>query len=231
MARTRSLSNLLSDVRKRADIERMTDRHPDSDLTRYINESIQALREIVSRAGHEYYLTSTTGTVSSETIALPSDFVRMHALFITVSGYEYQLEPYEQREDPFYRDDPITPWNPGYPASFRVYGSSIHVLPVPTTSYPYRLLYVPTWTDLSGGTDEFDGVAGWEDWVVLDVCCRCILPRDEDPNGSYGMLSAERARVEQRILDTAPKRQRVAPGRRMDVRGMRRATAYLRRFA
>ena len=52
------------------------------------------------------------------------------------------------------------------------------ILPAPNQAYVYVVWYLPVFADLVADGDLFDGVAGWEDFVVWDVVCRLII-RDQ----------------------------------------------------
>ena len=52
------------------------------------------------------------------------------------------------------------------------------VMPAPPQSYPYTVWYLPVLADLVADADAFDGVAGWEDFIVWDVVTRLII-RDQ----------------------------------------------------
>lgn len=179
MARTRTLTNLLADIRYQADIEGLTQRHPDANLTRLINQSIQAFRLKISSAGHPYYLTEASGTTVADTddYALPADFVALYGVDLVVGSQRISLEPYSLVERNDY-SDPIVPGD-GVPVMYRLQGANIRLLPEPDAAYAYTLLYLPCGTDLSAAGDTFDGIAGWEDWIVLDVA-RKVLTRDDD---------------------------------------------------
>lgn len=226
MARTRTLAQLRDEVRIRADVESLADRHPDDELTRFINQSCQALREIVSLAGHEYYRkTSSVNTTAGQGyVAYPSDAVSVLGVDCTVQGRTYNLTPYMRHERNRFDDVTV---DGGYPQQFRVSQNTgttpvLEIIPEPQGVYPLVIYYVPILTALSLDADTFDGVAGWEEWVVLDSAVKVLTKEGAGPE--IGVLMAERDRVEERIRNMAPKLQRAGAPRRVDTRGMRRGT-------
>src|SRR5678810_1497648 len=54
----------------------------------------------------------------------------------------------------------------------------VALLPPPDAEYPVTVWYLPVVADLASDSDEFDGVAGWEEYIVWDVVCR-LLNRDQ----------------------------------------------------
>lgn len=224
MSRTRQLSELRDDVRYLADIERATDRHPDADLTRLINQSVQAWRELVSDAGHTFFLTIDSGTTSagSSTIALAAGYFRVYGIDVEYQSEWRELYPYEFAERNKY-ESAIAGTEQGVPVYYRPrYASTvIDIMPTSDAAYNYRVHGLAVPTDLSNDADTFDGIAGWEDWVVYDVACK-VATRDANVNDNYELLAAERAKIEQRIVSAAGKAQLDKPTRRIDTRGRRR---------
>jgi len=224
MARTRTLTNLLADVRYQADVEGLTLRHPDANLTRAINQSIQEFREMLSENGSPYYLTSSTGPGSTPvgptsglaygevTITTPTDIVRIYGVDLTVGSRVVSLQPTSFNE----RND-----CQGYtsiPEKFFTYSTTkLGFLPAADAAYPIRIWYLPVGTDLSAGGDTFDGQVGWEEWVVFSAAVK-LVTRDDYPE-RYGMLVAERDRIGAKILSAATKRVRAGPLKRQDFRG------------
>lgn len=229
MARTRRLDDMRSDIRRAADIGNATVRHPNANLTRIINESIQRLREKVSDNGHTYYLKSVTGTVaagaSSIDLSGVADFLRAYALDIQVDGAFMPAEEFDLRERNLFGGLGATDPDTGIPLFWMLRASTIELMPKADAAYPYKLWYLPTWTDLTADSDTFDGVAGWEDWVKWDGCVE-IAVRDKNTL-LYELASAERSSREQLITKTAPKRTRLRVGKRKDTRAAR-AAAYAR---
>src|SRR5690349_15568743 len=92
---SRNLTRLIADVRYLGDVESLTDRHPDADITRRLNASIRALRALVTASGLPYFLTSTSATTlvgtrvadeSYSEIPWPAAAVQIHGVDIEYSG-------------------------------------------------------------------------------------------------------------------------------------------------
>lgn len=230
MARTRTLTLLRDDVRRVADIRNSTTRHPDGDIDRLINQAVQELREIASVNGHGLYTTiaalTTTAGVGAVSIASLTSFLRLLALDVIVDGKARTVDEFSLRE----RNDSgglgatafaAPDAERGVPRTFRLVRDTIALLPVPDAAYALNLWYLPAHTDMASGSDTFDGQAGWEDYVVWHAAAQIGL---RDKNATLVQLAnAERAKIEQRIVATAPKRYNATVGRRIDTRGRRRA--------
>lgn len=235
MARTRTLTELIADVRFQSSTQGFTVRHTDADITRLINQEIQAHREEVSLDGVANYLVSysstfTAGNTSPYTFATldlssgPSPaLVRLYGLDILVTSNEtktLKAVSFAERSD--YGGVPAEPvaWAP-------ISTYKIAILPAPATAYTYVAWYLPKLTDLSTGSDTFDGVAGWEDRVVWGAVSR-IIARDQFPQ-AYSMAVAERERATAKVLQTARQTGKGVIHRRRDTWLERRQDRRLRR--
>lgn len=240
MARTRTLAELAADVRYLADIEGATARHPDANIYRLINESWQSLRELCTANGHRLYLTSATGNLvagatsgaSFGTLDLPASCVRVFALdVVDSSGRRHTLDPidFSQRNEFF---DVSNLPSTGLPRAFHIYNvgtestttvtqGKLALLPAPDSTYAYTLWYLPAWTDLTNTSHVFNGVAGWEEWVLWDVVLK-ICARDNDMQATAQIATQERAKAEQQILAAANNVQRAGPAVRIDAAARQR---------
>lgn len=227
MTRPATLAQILDDIRDQADILGAELRHTGTRLTRKVNQSIQRFREAVTIEGHALYLTSSSGTLTAGVqspfafrtldISGITDMVRPFGLDITVNGTVSSLHhvPFQSRND--YGGGQFN----GIPVAWSQYNrNSIAILPPPDTAFAYTLWYLPKATDLAADGDTFDGVAGWEDWIVWDVVTR-VLIRDQYPT-ALAMASQYKADVMTDIKFWASRANRGGPqaiGR--DTFGMR----------
>lgn len=212
MARTVTLSQLRTDVAAQCDFAvGASGRYTPTLLTRYINQSVQRFRERVSNSGMTHYLTSSSGTVSSGATS-PYSFkvldasgfspavVRVYGVDLTVSGVIYTLEhrPFEER------NKYGSPTSTGIPHSWAMYQTtSIALMPAPSQSYSYTVWYLPLLADMSADGDTFDGVAGWEQWIVYD--CVCQLVARDTYQSAYNQAVQLRNEVWQDVLRGATK--------------------------
>jgi len=223
VARTRSLTDLIADVRNLADIEGATLRHTDLGITREINQSIQRFREWVTEEGFGLYLTPYTVNL---TVGATSPYVwrevdlsilnppvaHVQAVECIANGQAYDLDkiPFESRNEYLQQN--------AEPAAWILYGDALGILPPPQSTYPITVWYLPIFVDLVAGTDTFDGIVGWEEWVRWN-CLIPLLTRDQ----YAALIDNAVARVEQMKaeLKTKLRGDRPSVTRRRDVRGGR----------
>lgn len=218
MPRTRSLTNLIADVRKRADIEGATDRHPDADLTRYINQGGAELRDLMIEVkGPAFFRKSppqtiTTSGGSTTRYALSSDFYRLVGVRISTEP-GVAVVPFFTEDEPWLRSASNSVWRPTH---YQLQPGFIELLPKHCAGISVVVDYIPYFTDLSLAGDTLDGVDGWEEYVVC-FAARCALIKDEELKTAQ-VLEGEMARLAERIRKLAPGRDSFRAERVKDVR-------------
>lgn len=195
----RTLADFEADLRYQFDIEGFTDRHPVAQVQRLINESVRAMRRLVTEAGSSQYLkrwetTAGPGTTTGYHGFIPS---APGSLFLdsvidvaaqSSAGEWYRLpELTLQSENVDGNRDTDTRPPAGWilvsydselsPSSS---GASRQVMIVPPLNgtYNLRITYLPVWTDATG-TDHLTIEAGNLEWVKWHVGIK-LAERDED---------------------------------------------------
>lgn len=234
--RTVTLSTMISEIRFLADVKGLTVRHPDADLTRAINQSIQRFREKVSNIGIKRYLTSASGTftagatgdfafTSLSLSSLSPKCVRVYGLEYTINGRVTHMEEvdFASRND-FQRGDGVKTGRPLAWAQFE--NETLAILPASDGAYPYTIFYLPALADLVSSNDTFDGIAGWELWIQWDVLAK-LITRDKYGQ-EYALCAQERELVWADIERGASPTGQRGPVKRYDARELR--GARLRRY-
>ena len=197
--RTSTLEVIRTDIESQADFVGATQRYPDTITTRWVNQSIQLFREHISAAGIPHYLVSTTKTLgvgatspypfysldlSSESPSL----VRTYGVDLTLLGGTIQSlshTPFTERCS--FGGPTVT----GIPVAWCHYQTrKLAILPPPSSALTCVVWYLPVLADLAADGDVFDGVAGWEEWIIWDVVCRHFI-RDSTSE-SFAMATQRR---------------------------------------
>ncbi len=219
MARTVGMTSLALQVRQRADMQNSSGFIGDSELYEYINQSIADLYDLIIAAwGQDRYM-ATAGVVTAsgvDTYPLPSDFYLLRGVDAVLGGnYSVSLRPFMFNERNLYKSGPG--WLYGQPIAYRLEGSNIVFLPQPTGVFNVTLWYIPAPTRLvvgsETGTNVFDGVSGWEEYVVVDAAIKCLQKEESDPS----VLMARKQELKARIEAMAPQRDAGAAERVTDV--------------
>jgi hypothetical protein len=225
MARGVSLTTLQARWRQRANLEGATIFITTTEEIDAINESIAECYDVIRAAfGQDYYTSSSTFNTSgsTDTYTLPADFLALNGVDIQWSNsIILTARPFMNTERNRYK------WYPGWiytqPVFYRLGGTlggtfpngSIRFIPAPSGTYSVTLWYVPTPTKLAAGGDTFDGIAGWEEYVVLDVAIKGAT-KDGDWD-LVNALKADKMAMKARIEAMAGMRDQGQPDRVQDV--------------
>jgi hypothetical protein len=216
--RTRTLSDLRGDVRRRADIESALDRHPDADLTRYVNQGIAELYDLLIEArGRQYFrkappLTITTAGGTTTRYALPPDFYRLISVRSANQG-QYPLAPFVAEDEPLLREEGLATDTPSH---YEIQVGFLELLPRHAAGRTIVVDYVPYATELVDDDDTFDGINGWEEYVVSWAAKKCAI-KDDEP-AVAAMLDGEMAMLRARVLKLSAGRDMGRAERVKDVR-------------
>lgn len=231
MARTRTLAQLQADLVYLADVQSLTVRHDVANQTRALNQAIQRFRTKLSAEGIAHYLVPATKTL---TVGATSPYpftvldlsaespavVCVYQVHVTVNNRVYPLEGVQFTEVTRYQDT-IRGIAPGVPVAFASQQTDkVVLMPPPDSAYQAVIWYLPVLPDLVNAGDTFNGIAGWEDWVVYQAAITYGV-RDRDST-QFSLLSAERDRIWADIIKAASQVNRAASTRRRDTVGERR---------
>lgn len=196
--RTRTLANLRADVREWSDMLTSTF-ISDANMNERLNKSIALLYgKLVAVRGPDYYEKqasfSTTAAkslydLSADMTPTASDFWQLIQVEITDGTFKRAVQPFMRKEGPRWQEYPV-------PAG-----------------YSFNLLYVPAPTRLVNDSDVFDGIAGFEDWAVLDTVIGALAKEEND----VSVYMNERAKWQEAIDALASDRDAGWPERIVDV--------------
>lgn len=180
---------------------------PDDVVTRYVNEALAELYEIVSDQFQGYYDTTATAVTvaGTQTVNLPASFYELRAL-------DRQVET--ERYVPLRRINLIEQYRlqgRGAPLGYMLHGGTapgtVRLFPIPDAVYTLRFTYEPLFTPLALDADSFDFRNGWEELVIQAALLRMDM-REERSIGER-MAMIERAKA--RIIGSAAKRNSAEP--------------------
>ena len=222
MAVNVDLKTLRTRARQRADMEN-SGFVKDSELNTFINSSIRELYDLlISKFGDDYYLTDSTIslTVSTDTYDLPTDFYKLVGadLLISPTDEPITLQPFMFAERNRYRFRNGTYFYGDSEYKYRIMGNSIKFIPQPNNNYQAKLWYIPAFTELEVDSDEFDGINGYEEWVIIDAAIKMLVKEESDTQ----QLERAKAQQTQRIENAAANRDVGMPQTISDVHYLNR---------
>jgi hypothetical protein len=244
MPRLRTLAQLRSDVADRADLVDggSGGRFPSAKLNRYINQAIQRYQQIVTGAGGQDWYEKRTGASAisasqtkdaagwapNQYVPLPEDFFSLIGINITIGNTTLPLQQFEQAERTMFKDFPswLTANGNGQPVFFRINGSNAsgaHIAELIPWSdgggYTYEILYIPVVPDLVADSDTFNGIAGYEEYVIYRAACDALLNAGNTNTPLYQSVKAELTEMEREMKFKFA--TMAGAGRRLDTEAMR----------
>lgn len=188
-----------------------------NELDDLINSACQELYDILVSRFEDYYLedpVSFTITSPATTTALPDDFYKLRGVDLQNAGGQWApLKPF-MFEERNLLENPIIYTPTGLAQGmYRVRKNKLQVLGTGDSPIVGRLWYIPAFTRLVAAADEFDGVNGWERYVIVTVAIAMKGKEESDTS----TLEAEKLRLFDRINNLANNRDEGNPQRVQDV--------------
>lgn len=219
MINTSSLSDITLRAQQRADMVNGTFIST-SEWTSMVNASASALWDrLVEAYGSDFevasaYSITTDGTNDSYT--LPTDFYRLLGVDLQLNGSQYvTIWKFNFADRNRYTLPNIqTMWGRTN-VRYRLRGGSIWFIPMPAANTVLRLWYAPRFTPLVNGADTFDGINGWEEWIINDVAMKAKVKEES----SIDDLMKLQASQEERLSHVMENRDAGAPPTVVDVSG------------
>lgn len=172
----------------------------ESELSSYINASIKELYDRLIDAG-EFYFVSTQEidiTANQGLYDLNSDFYKLLGvdLVVDAQGNGVSLKPFQFEERNAYLYTPS--WNVVGLSYLRymLQGNKLKLLPTPNGGNKIKVWYCPIFSSMSADTDSFDGINGWEEYVVIDAAIKMMIKEESDPSALMAQKQAMIERIE-----------------------------------
>lgn len=205
-------------ARQRADMVNSTF-VTDGELGNFVNASACELYDILidSRGENYYVLSSSFSAVAGQKdYPLPTDFLKLLAVDL-VSGENQiiNVRAFQWQE----RNLSTTLAYSGDDANIRyqLRGSNITLTPTPNGGAEFRLWYVPRCPALVADGDSFDGINGWEEYIVIDAAIKMRI-KEESP---VQELMIEKQAIKTRIESASKARDSAEPAKVQDTSSTR----------
>jgi len=202
MASTVTRLQIREAARRRAD-QVNSEFRSESNINDLINQTLKEVYEHIIIQQPERYLSSSSFNTESgtSTYALPATTYKVKSVDATIPGYSTprELDMFQWQNRNRYRDG--VGWDVSTPVAWRLYGDNIVFAPIPNSAVPITVWYHPAPPELDDDADTFDGVAGWEEAVIVGVAWKLAL---EEADTELSMqLGGEYQRQLARILSFA----------------------------
>lgn len=193
----------------------------EDELNRYVTNSYKELYDIlIQKFGQSYDVAAPhqfTADGTSDTYTLPEDFYKLLAVDASVnvndpnSWFSVRKFMLAERNRYVFGNVPNTVGR--YNIMYRLRGNTIWFTPLPSTGSIFRLIYIPRPNDLTNDSDIIDGISGWEEYIITDVCIKMMAKEESDPT----VFILQKKDLLLRIDQAAENRDAGSPERVQDV--------------
>jgi hypothetical protein len=182
-----TVADLITLARERADMVN-SGFISSAEAIRSVAFSYKALYDLLVKANEDYYLSSTTLTVSSgNSVSLPTDFYKLRGVDFYDGGRYHALDKFDWNERLHMEDDDLT-------------GT-------------YRLWYIPVASTITSTSTDISGINGWEEYIALDCAMKWKIKQEDDVSD----LRNEFELIKMRIAEMALQRDASKSERIWDV--------------
>lgn len=180
----------------------------DSELNGYVNASIKDLYDKLVQAGEIYYLKSSniTTSVNIDTYDLPSDFYKLQGVDLVLAytvnpdtswtvTNALTMKPYSFAERNTFKYSPTIQLAGLNYLRYLIVNNQIKFAPIGTGTSYIQIWYAAVFQNLVNDTDTFDGINGWEEYVINDVAIKMMAKEESD----VSILAAQKQLLIDRI--------------------------------
>ncbi len=232
MANSRLLSVLLADIREAADIEGLTERHPDATLIKWVNLEWRRFRTKAVQAGMPGLTTPTaiaalptSPPVSTEQyleVNWPDGAVGVYGVDVLLGQKWVPLHPmsFAQRRD--FQDRGSSESAPSHwipitlpsESTTSITAGKIGLFPLTTGGVNYRIWYLPVWVDITNTAHVFYGHDIWFSWLIQAVVRR-VAQKDDDAQNTLAEAIRQQAEIWEEIKRSIQMMNAAEPVRRV----------------
>lgn len=190
----------------------------------WANAGMQELYDkLIEAYGEEYFFQQTPHPITTDgtnsKYALPDDFYKLLGVDLQIGPnttnngwitiWRYNFAQRNQYALPNLAASPRGPM-----IRYRLQGYYINFIPAtPAAGQSLRLWYAPRFTPLTTGSDAFDGINGWEEWVIASMAAKALGKEESDMSPALSLLQ----RVEARLESIKAARDEGSPSTTVDV--------------
>jgi hypothetical protein len=174
-------------------------------LTRWYqwaNAAMQELYdELIEAYGEDYFFQQTPHSITTDgtnsKYALPDDFYKLLGVELSLNGPWVTIWRYNFASRNVYALPNLAAAARGTALKYRLQGYYINFIPSPPASgQSLRLWYSPRFTPLTAGGDNFDGINGWEEYVIATLALKALGKEESDQSPATGLLARQMKRLE-----------------------------------
>lgn len=199
MAKT--LLQLRTLVRRRADIENDGNHISDAEIDDLINDGVENLWYLLGDLGAANLFAVQAPALTAlgnNSFLLPNNFNKLVEVSVKAGGSYYRSEAADPESISYLADESgdLSDYASRHYLHWNIdqARAELFVYPAPANT-KLSVRYIPSPPDLSLDTDVLPLPDGYHQWVVWDAVVACLQKREQDPRGA----ASEREKVEARI--------------------------------
>jgi hypothetical protein len=204
-----TVGNLVLECRQRVNKEN-SNFYTSQEMVSMISQSYKELYDkIITAYGDDYYLATpyTWTTIQNQQLyPLPNDFYK--SLLVEVALNPQDPNSYVTIKQFMLRQKNLF----NYPNQYTMYGitniryrlegNNLFIVPQTQGAQTLRMWYAPRPSQLIFLTDLVDGVSGWEEYIVADVCIKMLAKEESD----VSVFAAQKKDMDKRLDEMAKNR-------------------------
>jgi hypothetical protein len=206
-----TLASMREQARQRADMVN-SEFCSDAEINQYINNSAAELYDLLVSVNEDYFVSSTPQSISvtsgTDSYDLAADFYKALGVDLYLNGSWVTMKPFMFAERNAYQGMMFD-----MPFRYRIRGGKISFVPVPSGNHTVQIWYIPRFTALASDAATFDGINGWEEYVIVDAAIKMLQKEESD----VSVLLAQKEALKARINTMAANRDSGSPQRIVDV--------------
>lgn len=199
-----TVGNLILECRQRTNKENSTF-YTDQEMISMVSQSYKGLYDKITTAYGDDYFVQTPYTYTTNQNAqlypLPADFYKLLLVEVALNPIDpnsyVTIREFNFRQKNLYN----------YPNQYTMYGitniryrlngSNLMIVPQTQGGQTLRIWYVPRPNQLINQTDIVDGVSGWEEYIVAEVCIKMLSKEESDVSIYVGQLQMMDKRLDE----------------------------------
>lgn len=210
-----TLATMRTTIRQRSDFVN-NNFITDAEFNGYINASVFELYDIlVQKFGDDYfvgipYTYTTSGSINTATQAstypLPGDFYKGLRVEVALNPGDANswitLRQFEFVQGNLWNFPNVYTFYGLTNLRYRFNGNNLMIVPIPSGGQTIRIWYVPISYSLINDTDTLNGLSGYEEYIITDVCIKALTKEESDAS----VFIAQKMALLQRINEAAENR-------------------------
>jgi len=189
--------------------------YTDQEMNSMISQSYKELWDILAQKfGDDYFVatpyTYTTGS-NQQLYPLPSDFKALMGVEVALNPQDpnswITVRPFEFIQRNLWNYPNVYTFYGVTNMRYRLNGNNLMIVPITMSGQTLRIWYVPRPNQLINDTDVVDAVAGWEEYIVTDVCIKMLAKEESD----ISIYAAQKMALLKRIEEAAEDRNIADP--------------------